>query len=324
MDRWENLRVIIPLIYGIPSIIASIVVVTTICLRCKEYFYVIFAIASATDWLAWIFTYICMRGYGSPIYFDWYDKIPTSGIWPTFLHFCMFYFMYIQYGTCLLVGINRLSAVVAHQKYKRFWKKYFKLIIALLFAYPLPLTYHIIQYGATITLFPAGPGYAPFYLIGVHAPKGNELVAKRSSLFQLICCLVDGVALLFINVGIAIFLYRRRRMLIRTENLTEDTRDTEFKLYALTCVLSVFLFLAFATQVAYFFFGDRMSLLDQGIVIMVATWAIDLHTCSSPWFLLFMSRAVREEMGDLFPFLRSFKPSTVTSVIGLRSDTASS
>lgn len=38
-------------------------------------------------------------------------------------------------------------------------------------------------------------------------------------------------------------------MLIRTENLTEDTRDTEFKLYALTCVLSVFLFLAFATQV---------------------------------------------------------------------------
>lgn len=48
MDRWENVRVILPAIYGIPSMLASTLIVTVICARLKAPFYRMFAFAQVT------------------------------------------------------------------------------------------------------------------------------------------------------------------------------------------------------------------------------------------------------------------------------------
>lgn len=96
-----------------------------------------------------------------------------------------------------------------------------------------------------MTLHPAGPGYAAYFMFHV----ADEDVALRSSLFTTILSAIDLVALVAINISVAVFLLRQRKLLIRSDNLTTDTRDTEAKLYALTCVMSLFLAIAFGTQV---------------------------------------------------------------------------
>ncbi|KAH7697726.1 hypothetical protein AAVH_35189, partial [Aphelenchoides avenae] len=146
--------------------------------------------------------------------------------------------------------------------------------------------------------------YRTFYLLSL----GLSLqIANRDSLFTTLWSAVDLVALVVFNASIAAVLYRRRQMLVSRDSLTADSRDTELKLYALTCVVSVFLAVSFCTQLVYVAYSDQMSILSQGILIMVATFAGDLHTCSTPWFMLLMSRAVREEILDAFPWLRSLK-----------------
>ncbi|KAH7701708.1 SRG-32 protein, partial [Aphelenchoides avenae] len=256
------------------------------------------------DWLSWIFLYITMRAYGAPIFFDVYASLPRSGAFPTTAFFCMHYFMLIQYATSFVVGLNRFSAVAVPRHYKRFWRRHLRLVVFLILAFPVPFSYHIIQYGATMTLYPAGPGYAAFFMFGVNA---TEAIANRDSLFTTVWSAVDLVALVVFNASIAVVLYRRRQMLVSRDSLTADSRDTELKLYALTCVISVFLAVSFCTQLVYFAYSGQMSILSQGILIMIATFATDLHTCSTPWFLLLMSRAVREEILDAFPWLRSLK-----------------
>ncbi|KAH7705200.1 hypothetical protein AAVH_27593, partial [Aphelenchoides avenae] len=131
---------------------------------------------------------------------------------------------------------------------------------------------------------------------------------RRNSLFMMVGSATLGVLIVLMNVAIATSLYRRRRANVTGKVDKEDTRDTEAKLFLLTCIMFSFASITFVNQcLFYFFLPDKMSMEAFLRLFTIQNFAFDLHTCSSPWFLLIMSRAVREELMKTVPFFDRLK-----------------
>ncbi|KAH7703634.1 hypothetical protein AAVH_29196, partial [Aphelenchoides avenae] len=186
------------------------------------------------------------------------------------------------------------------------WRKYFYHVLVVIFAYPLPLTYHIVFAGGYVGWNnPSNPND------GYRVDVKEDATEKRNSLFMMIGSAVLGVLIVFMNVTIAASLYRRRHVHLGKVD-KEDTRDTETKLFLLTCIMFSFTGITFVNQcLFYFLLPDKMTMDTFLRLFALQHFAGDLHACSSPWFLLIMSRAVREELAKIVPFIGKAESDTV-------------
>ncbi|KAH7705537.1 SRG-62 protein [Aphelenchoides avenae] len=299
MDNVENIKVLTALVYALPSFIMSSIIVLTIVGSLKASFYRLYAVAATTDMLLWLFVFVTHRARNAPIFFPAYALLPKEGPALTGILFMTYYFVYIQYGTTLSLTLNRFSVIVLPFVYVKLWKKYFYVIVAVIFVYPIPLTYHIVLAGGFLG-WNNPNNTADGYRLDIKE-DGTE---KRNSIFMMTCSATLGVLLVAMNLAVATSLYRRRRQNMAGRVDKEDTRDTESKLFLLTCIMFSFSAITFVMQcLFYFLFPARMSLETFLLLFDIQNWAIDLHTCTSPWFLILMSRAVREEVVKTVPLL---------------------
>ncbi|KAH7695338.1 hypothetical protein AAVH_37604, partial [Aphelenchoides avenae] len=181
------------------------------------------------------------------------------------------------------------------------WRKYFPLLLLIIFVCPLPLTYHILIAGGYLAWNnPGNPNDG--YRLDVH----DDGTGRRNSLFMMVGSLVLGILLVLMNLVIAIGLYRRRKLNLSGKADKEDTRDTEAKLFLLTVILFSFTVITFVNQILFFTVGNKMSMAMFFRLITLQNCAADLHTCSTPWFLMLMSRAIRHEVLKKVPVMGKF------------------
>ncbi|KAH7707883.1 SRG-34 protein [Aphelenchoides avenae] len=295
-----DIKVMVPLSYAIPSFMMSISIVIVILRSFKAPFYRLFAIAAMTDMLFWTFTFVCMRARNAPVFFALYAQLPTEGPLLTFMSFAMYYFVYVQYGTSFCIGLNRFSYIAVPLHSTRLWRTYFPYILLAVFLYPLPLTYHIIFAGGYL-----GWNNPDNHSDGYRLDVNGDGTEGRNSFFMMICSAFFGLLLVGMYVAIGVSLYRRRLLTAEALANGEDTRDTEAKLYLLTSVLFSFMAVTFVLQLLFHFNppGQTMSTETFFRLMTVQNFAVDLHTCSAPWFLLLLSRAVRQEVLGYVSFI---------------------
>ncbi|KAH7704294.1 Protein SRG-45 [Aphelenchoides avenae] len=297
MINAEDVKAEFALAYAIPSFIVSSVIVFAIVRSFKASFYRLYALAMTMDMIMWILWFVASRASNAPIFYPVYALLPEKGPLLTGIEFVAYYLSYVQYGTTLSFTLNRFSVVALPSVYVKLWKKYFYAVLAVIFVCPLPLTYHILVAG----------GYCRWdeaenhYRIDVYE-DGTE---KRNALFMMFGSALLGILVVCMNITIALVLYRTRRTSLTGRVDKKDTRDTESKLFFLTCIMFSFTVVTAVIQGCFYFW--QMSWETFLLLLTIQVFAGDLHTCSSPWFLLLMSRAVREEVLNTVPFLTAIK-----------------
>ncbi|KAH7699454.1 Protein SRG-38, partial [Aphelenchoides avenae] len=242
MDNPENIKIVVALAYGVPSFTMSSLIVVAIVRSFKASFYRLYAVAAIADFMYWVVVFVSGRARNAPIFFPFYALLPKDGPILTAIVFLTYYLQWVQFGTTLSLALNRFSVIAWPHSYVKLWRKYFYHVNAVIFAYPVPLTYHIIFAGGYVGWNnPSNPNDG--YRVDVKE-DGTE---KRNSMFMMIGSAVLGVLIVFMNVTIATSLYRRRHVHLGKVD-KEDTRDTETKLFLLTCIMFSFTAITLVNQ----------------------------------------------------------------------------
>ncbi|KAH7712038.1 SRG-10 protein [Aphelenchoides avenae] len=187
-------------------------------------------------------------------------------------------------------GLNRFTVIARPSRHMILWRKFFSYVIVVIVVFPLPFTYHILQFGGYLALRNPQNVYE-----GYRLDVNEQETGPRNALLMMIVLSIHGTALVLIHLYIAVSLYKRRRNTQRVEG-AEDTRDTETMLFLFTAFLLVFSVIFFVCQCLFFFAGYNLTEQQALTLIFIQTVVYDIHTCSAPWALLAMSKGVRREV----------------------------
>ncbi|KAI1700428.1 hypothetical protein DdX_16711 [Ditylenchus destructor] len=151
--------------------------------------------------------------------------------------------------------------------------------------YLLTLNRHLLWYGAVVLT-------EPYYSLNVDELRSG--IQNTSYRFPLL--ILDAVATITMNLYIAYKLFSQRRQ----SNNALNSRDTEINLFIFTCFLFASTLVSIVSQ-TYMFFNIRT--MPTSLVTFFSDaqlFALDIHICTASWFLMLLSRPVRENVLGTF------------------------
>ncbi|KAH7704979.1 hypothetical protein AAVH_27821 [Aphelenchoides avenae] len=310
----RNLEYVIILVYALPSLAVYTVVTAMLFLRLKATFYRIFALGGVLDILGWLVHFFCTRAIFFPSMFGTFAAMPKSGFVPSLLYFVSYYFSFAPYASTLFLTLNRFLAAFSVNGGRQKWFAPLAYVVVLLF--PFPFTWYIWWSEVQLYHLDDKDPCAGFILGDTVKPWG-----LRKSMFLSAVSFGQWVVVMSINAAIASKLFLRRRHLHLSTAQVEDTRDTEVKLFLLTLIVFVYNISTCVCQVCFYVGGRSISNEVVFLLLNVQTFGEDLHVCTSPWFLILMSTAVRTELRRTFGIFFWQRKNTVGIIVRTTSST---
>ncbi|KAH7725240.1 CRE-SRG-10 protein [Aphelenchoides avenae] len=309
--RTANLKVLIPLVYGLPLLVLYLLVVAVILSRLRGPFYKLFAVAGIADIISWVLTFTLRRAKTAPIFFGFYESLPRKGNFVTFVVFAYYYNLYAQFFAAFFLTASRFTAAVLPLGHRKLWTWLIRVSYVVIAFLPLPLTWTV--WLCEVKIFYENPknywdGYR--WDMTVDAFGINRSVVSGSiGLSNLFCVLC-------MNFTVFVKMCQIRRQIGTITDAKDDKRDSELKLILLTVVLTLYSLVIVIIEVIFYIAKAKLTPTDVSILFNAQSLALDVHVLSAPIFLLFMSTAARQE---LFAFL-GIKRARLASLHGGQSE----
>ncbi|KAH7704980.1 hypothetical protein AAVH_27822 [Aphelenchoides avenae] len=285
----RNLEYFVVLLYAVPSLAIYLLVIIVLFRRLEAPFYRIFALGGLLDTVGWIVHFACNRAIFFPSAFYIFASLPKEGFFPSMIYFTSYYFTFAPYASTFFLTLNRFISAFSLRGARQEW--IVPVAYAVILVFPVTVTWYIWWSEVKLRPLDANDPCTGFYFGDSVKPWG-----LRKSMFLSVVSLAQGTVVVAMNLAIASKLFVRRNHLSMSAAQVADTRDTEIKLFCLTLIVFVYNISTCVCQVFWYVGGNLVSNELTFILLNVQTFGEDVHVCTAPWFLIFMSSAVRAEL----------------------------
>ncbi|KAH7720679.1 chemosensory receptor [Aphelenchoides avenae] len=236
----------------------------------------------------WIVLYVCLRASTASVFAPVYASLPTTGWLPRTAVFVTQHLAPCSYLLNLFLHINRLSVFLFPLRYRQLWRRLLPLSVVVSMLLPLVATWDMLLDDAQL-VYVEGAG---MYLFLSTSDK-----SKFNHIFTTICSLTYGATVVAMEGAVIAFLITRRHC--ASLALLNDTRDSEVKLCLVAVLMCLAVAVTFLTQLYQSINDIRGSGTDPSVrtkLNLMQMYMFDVSVAGSPWLLVAMSRAVREEL----------------------------